>query len=177
MSRGAALASIALLFILITAGWFISRRPEPVALTPALSGNEEYCLTCHSDLPEISAAHPIETFGCVICHGGERLALDADLAHSTMRGGRNPSDFKVVEVSCGGQDCHSGPEHAERDHIQRVLRNVQGTYAGAIASIRFTFGAQPVEKALQGIYAVENPDYHVGDAGVPKTRGIRRGTR
>src|SRR5512143_3808601 len=87
---------------ILAAWWLDSRRPTPVALTPTLTGQTEYCLTCHSDLPQISASHPVKTFGCVICHGGEPLALNADLAHSTMRGGANPSDLLVVEQSCGG---------------------------------------------------------------------------
>ncbi len=95
------------------------------------------------------------------------MALQADLAHSTMRGGRNPSDFSAVEASCGGVACHSGNLQEGRDHIQRSMRSVQGTYAGAIASIRFTFGAQPDLNALMGTYAVQNPDFQPGDPGVP----------
>ena len=64
--------------VLVVAGLEL-RRPLPVELIPTLTEQPEYCLTCHADLPEISAAHPVKTFGCVICHGGERLALDADV--------------------------------------------------------------------------------------------------
>lgn len=148
------LASLLLLLSLITAWWVASRAPQPVSLTPALTGESEYCITCHTDLPEISPSHPVKTFGCVVCHGGERLALDADLAHSTMRGGRNPSDLAVVEESCGGDNCHSGSSADERDHIHRVNTSIQSTYAGAIANIRYTFGAQPDLTARQGIYGV-----------------------
>jgi hypothetical protein len=148
------LASLLLLLSLITVWWAASRAPQPVSLTPALTGESEYCITCHADLPEISPSHPVKTFGCVVCHGGERLALDADLAHSTMRGGRNPSDLAVVEESCGGDNCHSGSSADERDHIHRVNTSIQSTYAGAIANIRYTFGAQPDLTARQGIYGV-----------------------
>jgi hypothetical protein len=115
---------------------------QPIALVPSLTGQVEYCLTCHADLPEISPSHPVETFGCVLCHGGERLALEAGLAHSSMRGGANPADLNVVEQSCGGEDCHSGAAAAGRDHIQRVMTSIQTTYTGAITSLRYTFGAQ-----------------------------------
>jgi len=149
------LASALLLAALLLA-WFVeSRSPAPVPLTPTLTGEIEYCLTCHGDLPEISPAHAVQTFGCVRCHGGERLALDADLAHSSMRGGANPSDLAVVEASCGGSDCHSGTAELDRDHIQRVLTGIQATYAGAIAQMRFTFGAQPDLKARYGIQAAK----------------------
>ncbi|MCC7130803.1 MAG: hypothetical protein B6D39_08555 [Anaerolineae bacterium UTCFX2] len=167
MSRLTLVASVLLILALLLAGWMVLRQPKPVPLTPELTGEVEYCLTCHADLPEISPSHPIETFGCVLCHGGERLALDADLAHSSMRGGRNPSDLAIVQASCGGADCHSGTASSDRDHIPRVLRSLQGTYAGAIASVRYTFGAQPDLTARQGTYAVAQPDFQPGDPGVP----------
>jgi hypothetical protein len=148
------LASGLLLLALSLAWWINSRAPQPVSLIPTLTGKSEYCLTCHADLAEISPSHPVKTFGCVLCHGGERLALDADLAHSTMRGGANPSDLAVVQQSCGGVNCHSGDSASARDHIQRVQTSVQSTYAGAIANIRFTFGAQPDLTARFGISTV-----------------------
>ncbi len=138
----------ALLFTTGLAWWLAEHAVEPVALTPSLTGEVEYCLTCHAGLPEISPSHPVETFGCVLCHGGERLALDAGLAHSSMRGGANPSDLTVVDQSCGGADCHSGTAAGERDHIQRVMTSIQTTYTGAITSMRYTFGAQASQTPL-----------------------------
>jgi hypothetical protein len=108
----------------------------------------------------------VETFGCVLCHGGERLAVDADLAHSTMRGGRNPSEFSVAEASCGGEQCHSGPAQLNRDHIQRATTSIQSTYAGAIASIRYTFGAQSDLTPLYGISAIQD-ELVISPQGVP----------
>lgn len=154
MRRPLAAASALFLVALLIAWWSEARRLDPVGLTPTLTGEVEYCVTCHADLPEIGPSHPVETFGCVVCHGGERLALDADLAHSTLRGGNNPSDLAVAEQSCGGGNCHSGGADEGRDHIQRVMTSVQATYAGAIASVRYTFGAQPDLTAHAGIYAV-----------------------
>jgi len=152
---------IAVLFLvaaLLLAWWDESRPPDLQPLTPRLTGEVEYCLTCHADLPQISSSHPVETFGCVLCHGGERLALEADLAHSTLRGGRNPSDLAVVEASCGGEDCHSGGAAARRDHIARVRTSLQATYAGAIAHVRYTFGAQSDADARLGVFAVRDAD-------------------
>ena len=156
------LASGILLLSLSLAWWFNFIQPEAVELIPTLSNQPEYCLTCHADLPEISASHPVETFGCVSCHGGERLALDADLAHSTMRGGANPSDLSVAEISCGGSNCHTGSEADDRDHIQRVMTSVQSTYAGAIANIRYTFGAQTDLNAHFGINAIKDEQTQTG---------------
>jgi hypothetical protein len=135
--------------------WQQKRNPVPIALTPSLTGQVEYCLTCHGDLPEISPSHPVETFGCVICHGGEPLALTTNLAHSTLRGGANPADLSVVEASCGGEQCHSGTPQVYRDHIQRVSTSLQATYAGAIAQVRYAFGAQPDLTARMGVSAID----------------------
>jgi hypothetical protein len=154
MRRLILIASGILLLALTTAWWLNSRQPKPIALIPTLTGQAEYCLTCHSDLPQISSSHPVKTFGCVICHGGERLALNADLAHSSMRGGANPSDLSVVQQSCGGSNCHSGTAADNQNHIQRVMTSVQSTYAGAIANILYTYGAQPDLTARFGIHAV-----------------------
>jgi hypothetical protein len=162
MNKIITIASGILLLSLAIAGWNASRAPSPVELIPTLTSQPEYCLTCHGDVPEISPSHPIATFGCVSCHGGERLALDADLAHSTMRGGANPSDLSVVEQSCGGSNCHSGSEADQRDHIQRVMTSIQSTYAGAIANIRFTFGAQKDLAPIFGINAITDETTHTG---------------
>src|SRR5512138_1885141 len=87
--------SVLLLLVLLLAWYLEYRKPSAVELIPTLTGEPEYCLTCHADLPQISAPHSVEAVGCVSCHGGERLALNADLAHSTMRGGANPSSLTV----------------------------------------------------------------------------------
>ncbi len=162
MKKSLTIASGLLLLTLAFVWWWNTRPPKPIELIPTLTGQPEYCLTCHSDLPEISPSHPVKTFGCVICHGGERLALDAGLAHSTMRGGANPSDLNVVQASCGGTNCHSGSEADQNDHIQRVMTSIQATYAGAIANIRFTFGAQPNLTPIYGIRAVTDEQSNTG---------------
>ena len=131
---------------------------QPLSLVPSLTGEPEYCLTCHNGIEEISAAHPTEVFGCVVCHGGQPLALDAATAHAGLRGGRNPSDFDVVEASCGGSDCHSGPANQGLDHIHRSRVSLQATYAGAIAAVRQAFGAQSDSVAHLGVEAVSDPD-------------------
>ena len=156
MRRLIVIASALLLLTLLGIAWLESRRVKPVALTPTLTGQVEYCLTCHAGLPEISKSHPVKTFGCVICHGGERLALDASLAHSSMRGGKNPADYSVVEASCVGANCHSGSAASYNDHIQRATTSIQATYAGAISLMRYSYGAQPDQTALFGISAVQD---------------------
>ena len=157
MRRLIVIASALLLLTLLGVAWWESRRPTPVALTPTLTGQVEYCLTCHSDIAQISNSHPVQTFGCVICHGGEPLALDATLAHSTLHGGANPSDFSVVQQSCGGDKCHSGTAASFNNHIQRATTSIQSTYAGAISLMLYTFGAEPDLTARYATSAIEDP--------------------
>jgi hypothetical protein len=157
MRRWLLIGSGLLLIVLAGIAWRESQRIKPIPLTPTLTGQVEYCLTCHSNLAQISASHPVQTFGCVVCHGGERLALDANLAHSTMRGGANPSDYTVVQASCGGASCHSGTPQSNSDHIQRATTSIQNTYAGAIASMLYTYGAEPDLVARFGTSTVQDP--------------------
>ncbi len=131
-----------------------TNSPEVRILTPTLTGQPELCLTCHDGIEEISAAHPTEAFGCVICHGGDALSLDEEGAHHNLYGGRNPSDLATVAQACGGADCHGGePAHA-RDHIARVERSVQATYAGAINLVLFSFNQVGTDGPHYGIAEV-----------------------
>ncbi len=154
MDKRIALAAFALLLTSAFAVAYQLRTPTAKSITPTLTNQPELCLTCHEGIEEISPSHPVQTFGCVICHGGNTLALDKNLAHAGMRGGKNPADFAVVEASCGGSQCHSGAAADHNDHIQRALTSIQGTYAGAIAQVRRSFGAQPDGTAHFGVYAI-----------------------
>ncbi|HSD82603.1 MAG TPA: hypothetical protein VLG46_02020, partial [Anaerolineae bacterium] len=154
MDRKISLAALALFLISAMAVLVQLNAPTPKSITPTLTNKPELCLTCHDGIEEISPSHPVQTFGCVICHGGNALALDQKLAHTGMRGGQNPSDFAVVEASCGGSQCHAGAATDQRDHIQRATTSIQGTYAGAIALVRRSFGTQPDGTAHYGIYAM-----------------------
>ncbi len=134
-------------------------EPVPVqirVLVPTQSGKPELCVTCHVGIEEISAAHPAQAFGCVVCHGGEALALDKDRAHATMRGGRNPSDLSVAEYSCGQANCHGGYADEEQNHVDRVLKSIQATYAGGIAHVRYAFGTQKTPGARFGVRPVSD---------------------
>jgi hypothetical protein len=168
MRRLIVITSALLLLTLMGIGWQQSHRIRPIALIPTLTGKVEYCLTCHSNLPEISKSHPVKTFGCVICHGGEPLALDASLAHSTLRGGANPADYSVVQANCGGANCHSGTAASYGDDIPRSTTSIQDTYAGAIAIMRYTYGAQSSLKALFGTSAVQDPNSTSGITSLQK---------
>jgi hypothetical protein len=128
--------------------------PAPRSITPTLTGKQELCLTCHYGIEEISKSHPVEAFGCVACHDGDPLALDKEVAHTGLRGGKNPSDFSVAAASCGGSECHSGSIADNRDHIQRSMTSIQATYAGGIAQVRRAFGAQSDAVARFGINAI-----------------------
>lgn len=126
------------------------------ALIPTSTGKPELCVTCHVGIENISASHPARTFGCIVCHGGDPLALDAGRAHATMRGGRNPSDPRVAAESCGQPNCHGGYADDEQNHVDRVFKSLQMTYAGGIAAVRYAFGLQSSPTAQFGIHAVQD---------------------
>ncbi len=107
---------------------------------PITAASPELCLTCHLGLAEISASHPVESFGCVICHRGVGLALDQEQAHTGLLA--NPADLSVAADTCGQTGCHAGHADPTRNHIEQVTHSLQATYAGAIAMVRYSFGAQ-----------------------------------
>jgi hypothetical protein len=120
----------------------------------------ERCLTCHFGIEEISSSHPVSSFGCTICHGGNGLALEKDLAHQNLLGGSNPSDFRVVHLTCGrrapdGTRCHTGHPEKEKNPAQTSPRSLMATMAGVIAGLRYTWGAQEQPEALYGSLGVE----------------------
>ncbi len=119
-------------------------------------GRRERCLSCHIGIEPISESHPEKVFGCVVCHGGDPLSVTLPTAHTGLIGGRNPSDFSVVDQSCGrtlpdGTSCHNGSLSDQRDAIHRVRTSIMSTKAGEIAMTRYTFGAQ---RDLNAVYAV-----------------------
>ena len=78
------------------------------------TGVKEQCLECHEGIEEISQSHPLQR-GCTTCHGGNPASDDKVEAHATLiydpeagTGKRNPSSLKVVHLSCGKAQCHSG---------------------------------------------------------------------
>jgi hypothetical protein len=145
-------------------------KAEIRAVVPSLTGQKELCLTCHWGIEEISPSHPVEVMGCVACHGGVGTALEADLAHTGLV--RNPGDLAYANQACGGSECHSGTPERQLDHIPRVERSIQATYAGAIALIRRTFGLQPDGTAHMGISAAQSYPGEPANGGRPYVQAI-----
>ena len=133
-------------------------------ITPTLTGKPELCLTCHYGIEQIDTAHPVESFGCVLCHGGDGLSLDETGAHEGLRGGANPADLSVVQESCGSTDCHSGSAADARNHIQRVEDSLQATYAGAIEQVLVSFNQVPADGPHYGIAAAQDDQVDHADA-------------
>ncbi len=105
---------------------------------------EEFCITCHIGIKSISSSHPNEIFGCVICHGGDPLAVTVKDAHKGLICKENPSDLKYVEKSCGqiapdGTKCHP-------DIIKRVKTSLMYSMIGVITSLRYQWHAQNDKK-------------------------------
>ena len=134
----------------------LKAQPHIITLIPQQTHKPELCLTCHTGIEDISPSHPAEAIGCVMCHGGDPLSLDADRAHAEMLGKRNPGDLSVAQQACGQPQCHAGFSDPTRNHIERVNLSLQATYASAIAKVRFTFGAQPDDRAHLGTQAVSD---------------------
>ena len=135
-----------------------------IAPATGITGFEEQCLQCHQGIEEISRSHPLN-LGCTSCHGGNGASDDKDTAHATLihdpeagTGKRNPSSLKVVHLSCGRAQCHSGHQDESRNHVDRVRKSMMGTLSGMIAGLRYQWGGQPGKSANYGIYNIEDTD-------------------
>lgn len=149
-----------------------SARVRIISITPTLTGKPELCLTCHTGIEEISSSHPTESFGCVLCHGGDGQTLDKDAAHATLRGGGNPSELSVARQSCGsspdGTACHDGFTGGQswKNMVDRVQRSLPATEAGAITHLQYTFGILPHPDPVYGTRTVT--DDSVAHPGFPE---------
>lgn len=105
------------------------------------------CTTCHLavDTPQLALAeepfkahpgkfldsHPIEKFGCTVCHGGQGLATDVAAAHGDVAHWEEPLlRGPLVQASCAA--CH-GDLDAIRNHVPllakgRELFRAKGCY-------------------------------------------------
>ena len=94
------------------------------------------CTTCHMaiDQPQLALAeepftahpgqylqsHPMDTFGCTTCHGGQGLATEVKAAHGEVAHWEKPLlRGPFVQASC--QKCH-GDLEAISSHVPQLLR-------------------------------------------------------
>ncbi len=138
-----------------------AQPPRIIEITPAATRRPERCLTCHQGIAPISPSHPPGAVGCVVCHGGQGMALTKAEAHRGLLG-RNPSDLATARASCGGNDkvagrCHAGREEPAANMVERVERTIMTTMTGVITSLRVTWGAQDSFHALFASTRVNDP--------------------
>lgn len=141
-----------------------NKKPEIITLTLP-NGESERCLSCHLGIEEISPTHPIDTFGCTVCHGGNGLALDEETAHSHWLGEGKPGNLSTVNYSCGGTgfdgvQCHSGNPDPKDNPVELVQSSIMVTKAGELSTTRRTFNIHPWEEIgemTQGTTAVALP--------------------
>lgn len=138
-----------------------AQTPTVKEIVPAFTGKPERCLTCHQGIAQISPSHPVEAVGCVVCHGGQGLALTKVEAHRGLLG-RNPSDLATARASCGGGPdlagrCHAGREEPAANLVERVERTIMATMTGVITSLRVTWGAQADFTARYATAAISDP--------------------
>ncbi len=108
--------------------------PETKSLAELKQGPDR-CLTCHEQVQDMSASHPVQTFGCAACHLGNPLAETKDDAHAGMV--RNPSDLFWAEKTCGKADCHP-------DLTYNVKNSIMATNAGLVAATLFQWEERSV---------------------------------
>ena len=149
-------------FLIVSA--ICARAENSTGMDAGATGLEERCLGCHRGIEEVSRSHPLK-LGCIACHGGNGASSEKEEAHATLiydpaagTGKRNPSSLKVVHLSCGKAQCHSGHEDQTRNHVDRVRKSMMGNLSGVITGLRYQWGGQAEKSARYGIYPVEDTD-------------------
>ncbi len=115
------------------------RRSVPGGIQQLLVNNldrVDRCTTCHVaiDKPQLALAeepfkahpgkylewHPIEKFGCTVCHGGQGLATDTKAAHGDVKHWEEPLlRGSFVQSSCAS--CH-GNLQAIGEHVPLLVK-------------------------------------------------------
>lgn len=142
-----------------------TRVPEIINLVLPY-GKVERCKTCHIGIEEISASHPSNTFGCAVCHGGNPLSLNQEIAHANMYGQGHPGLLSVASQSCGttglnGMACHSQNPDLAQNEVDLVKSSIMSTKSGELSSVRFMFGldhSKDVPNLTKGEVAQDYPN-------------------
>ncbi len=121
----------------------------------------ERCLTCHLGIEDISASHPNDVFGCVICHGGAGLDLSVRGAHRGLRGAKNPASLDFAAASCGTPKigvgrCHTGNDDPLLNRADSVPRSLMASNAGIIGILRFQWGIEASSHSKYAIKAISD---------------------
>ncbi len=126
--------ALILLLIVLTVFW-----PLSISKQSKIDG----CVSCHDQVQDMSASHPIEAFGCASCHLGNSLAMDEKNAHAGMV--RNPSDLHWASETCGQNNCH--PQLTDA-----VSKSIMTTNSGIISATLLQWHESELwEDSLQSI--------------------------
>lgn len=114
-------------FLLVTLAWLLLGAAAPV----------EKCTACHGGIEE---AHPKRFLTCTTCHRGDGKATTAGQAHRGMW--PNPSDLRVVDMTCGAAGCHQA---ITRKVKASIMAHRSGTQSGTL----FPNGLQPTRETVK----------------------------
>ena len=135
------------------------------------------CTTCHLaiDKPQLALDkepftahpgkflewHPVDKFGCTVCHGGQGLATEAAAAHGDVKHWEEPLlRGELVQASC--RSCH-GDLAAIADHVPQLLKGKQlfeakGCYGCHVIK---TFGTEFGQTISQDLTEVGSKPYEL----------------
>jgi hypothetical protein len=122
VARRLAVATVALI-----AAWSVVPATS-VEASAARGGGR--CADCHLGIED---AHPRKPLACVTCHRGDPTATSPAAAHRDMW--PNPSDLRVVGLTCGAGGCHASI-------AARVTSSIMAHRAGTPSGSLFPNGLQ-----------------------------------
>lgn len=124
----------------------------------------------------IEQVHPWKAVGCVACHGGDDTVRDKEGAHVSAPAGTsvlavrsmtaveldavelayvqwvNPSDYRVVDRTCGVGGCHV-------EISQTAPSSIMTTFAGHFNKTRYYAGAQEERAARFGVRTQQDAQF------------------
>lgn len=142
--------------------------------TPATTETSAGCLSCHGGIETI---HVRFDLGCTDCHGGDAATTDLARAHVAPPAGPlgpadgvapedenlpflrfvNPSDFRVLPMTCGRSGAGSGTNCHELEGMT-VRRSIMATDAGLWQGLSWSSGGRASRTAGFGIFAETDAD-------------------
>jgi hypothetical protein len=100
-------------------------------------------VTCHTDTHTIDRYHPVETFGCASCHGGDPKTIDKTAAHRGIV--RNPARLEHARIFC--VKCHA-------DIVNRLSRSLMQTQSGILNVLKYQWGESKDLNTTRGVQDV-----------------------
>jgi mono/diheme cytochrome c family protein len=149
-----------------------------VEVTNATYAIQDRCMTCHEEsvegyfptdgpvaesfhTPSLLKAHPVAEMGCAVCHGGNPLATEKDLAHGLGDDGGAPL-FTGLHTQSRCVRCHQDTELPGTEFLERGLALIDDRACFACHEISGGEQRDRIAPTLGNIATKVHPEWVIG---------------